>query len=230
MVLMLGNRAVPRCVEISTALHAHAVEERGQLLPITQGEWGPQRVGGRSAREPFEQCHLVRIGLRPLEGLPHRHRHAAARRQDPRHLPKRPGAIPEEHQAELADDRVERGVREGQGLGRPFPPLDGRSQPLGHREHPPPGVQARHRPFAPHAPGRLPGQDPGAAGHVQHPLARPELRRLRDARGPLPEQRRHVELLVGGRRRDLPWRCAVAHLLLLVTCPQGLRAQRTSGP
>ena len=79
-----------------------------------------------------------------LDRITDRHRQAAAGAQHAPHLAQGGGTVFEEHQAELAHDRVEAGAREGQRLRAAVVPFDVRALAPGYREHLRVGIEPLH--------------------------------------------------------------------------------------
>jgi hypothetical protein len=151
-----------------------------------------------------------------LDRPPHGKRQAPIGNQDPAHLAQRGGPVGEELQALLAEDDLERAVGEGQVGGVAGPPVDRRAdlrrgRPR-HLEHALVAVQAGDGAAGLHQRGGAARHDAGAAGHVEHPLARSRRRQLDQLRGPRREQGRHQVALVvlgeaAGKLPSLPrWR------------------------
>jgi len=90
-----------------------------------------------SLREP-------RVGLAPLQRLPDGDGDPTAMNQDPFHLAKRCTSIREEHQAELAEYRVEGVLVVGERLCDAFLPSGARFQAFGYDEHPGIRIDASH--------------------------------------------------------------------------------------
>ena len=106
-----------------------------------------------------------------LQLIPHGDGEAPARDQDARHLAQRLPAVAEEHQAELADHRVERTVIERQRFRAALAKVDARRELTGDRDHSGIEVERRDRSTGPHSRSGLAGHDARATGDVEDALA-----------------------------------------------------------
>jgi hypothetical protein len=177
-------------------------EQRSELLAIAEHEGRAQSVGGLRAGDALEEVDLRRECGHGVETAPHRDRHASAGREDAQHLAQRLAPVAEEHQAELADDRVERTLLEGQRLGATLAPFDTAREASGDRQHSRIEVQADDGARRAHALRRLAREHARPARDVEHALAALDASLGDHARRKLPEQRRHEHLLVRIRRID----------------------------
>jgi hypothetical protein len=177
------------------------VNSAARRPPVTEHERRTQRVRGGSTREPVDERHLVGIRRYVFERIPDRHRDPSRRGRHARHLAQRLHAVLEEHQAELTDDDFERPVGERQRLRRPLLPFDFGRETRRHGEHAVIGIHAGDAPSVGRSRTRFDREDTGAAGDVEHALARPDRRRIGDSRGPFSEESGNEERLVrvGGR-------------------------------
>jgi hypothetical protein len=85
----------------------------------------------------------------------------------------------------------------GRSSASPRPPIDRGLQAPRHGEHVVVEIEAGHRPGGTDAGERTAREDAGAAGDVQDPVARPDLRDLGHDRRPLGEQGGDEVPLVG---------------------------------
>ena len=129
---------------------ARARAQRAQRSRIAEHERCTERIGNTLAEQPLEQRRERRVAGRVLERIANRHGKAAAGPQHALHLAQRGDTIVEEHQAELADDRVEARVGERQRLGAAVVPFDVRHACA----EPPPASRGWHRVRAPRHPAR----------------------------------------------------------------------------
>ncbi len=162
----------------------------------------PRTNGARSASAAaFPARHSRRstdsgVGLRALERLPHGRREPRALTEDPEHLGDRTDPIGEEHQTELAHDRIELVVVEREIAGVALDPPDPWFQPLGDREHPGTEVDARHRTGRPDATDRRAGAHTRPARDIEHSVPGRHAGCIEHGVGPLSEDRADVQVLV----------------------------------
>ena len=81
------------------------------MIAVRRARHEPRRIGGEDGRE--RRCHDI-SELVVLDAVPHVEEEGAARLQDAPRFRERFRLVREEHDAELADDRVERRVRKRQ--------------------------------------------------------------------------------------------------------------------
>ena len=116
-------------------------------------------------------------------GAPHRRGGAAARPQQPAHLAERPHGIGDVHQPERADGGIEAGIGQRQRLG--VAALEARVRELAQPcaaarrlDHLARDVGADDRAFGADRLRGTEADEPGAAGDVEHALARPQGRHV----------------------------------------------------
>lgn len=207
---MLGKRAVPFRVTTPTDSSPEASKRAVRRGFVPKHERSP-RVGRRFACKTLEQLHLDRVCLRVLQAVPDRYRQSSARSQHSGHLSQGLGAVAEEHQAELAANGIERPVRERKRLGDSLFPQDVRRQLLGDGEHSPPRVDPCDEFPASDPNGRLPREDAGAACDIEDPISDAHAGSRKNAPAPLPEQGRHMQVLVGPRSGNLIFETWIQH-------------------
>jgi hypothetical protein len=166
------------------------------------------------------KCLRSRIVRQRAEDTQH---HPAARDEDATHLPQGPGAIRKELEPELAQDCVERGIREGHVQDAGLGPANGCTretrQGTGNREHRGVEIKPNDHTLGTDLFGSQARHDPGATGDVKHALIGLE-RSAADQIGcpDAGDRRDEIALIELGRvARQLPWFVVVYHRLRLTT-------------
>ena len=184
---------MPRNLRIRDACQG---TKREQSFGVPKNEGRSKGIRYTVAEQSLQQVGKRRVARRVVKRVADGNGDSPVRAQHAQHLAQGKGAIVEEHQTELADDRVETPVGERQGLGAAFPPFDARALAARHRQHVGVGIKARDGPLRSNPLERGAGKNAGPAGDVQYALAAPDPGRVGDDRTPLPEQRRDKHLVI----------------------------------
>ena len=194
---MDGNRAVPSEVWISISAMPASGEQGAQGNRVAKRERRAQGVRNAVPKQALQQGGHRRIAGGVIESVPNRHCKSATGPQDPPHLAQSRTTVLEEHQPELADDRIERTIGKGKLFRHPETPIDFGSLAAGNGEHALVAIEANNRTARLNTPRRFSRQNTGSACHIENFLARGELRRIRDSYSPTPER---------GQARKIPRR------------------------
>ena len=165
-----------------------------QLLNI-----GECMLASLHMRRPAAEMPIQRIGQRMrrrivLDCAVHAYPNVPDRCQRTPHLPQRRCAIGKELQPQLTEHNPELAILERKRERAALVPLDRHSarQSLrtGNGEHAAVHIQPSDMPTLPNARRRDPGNDTGAARHIQHPVAAPRRHPLHEVDRPRQRHRR----------------------------------------